>query len=90
MKIYLCGAAFIAALGATAGPAGAQAISGKPVQTAQAETTIYRTTVRERIFASISPLSPTISAFSLLISPRKRPSMRTVSLKESFPSNSEP
>ena len=48
MKIYLCGAAFIAALGATAGPAGAQAISGKPVQTAQAETTIYRTTARER------------------------------------------
>ena len=42
------------------------------------------------MLASISPLSPTINVFSLEISPLKRPSMRTVSLKESFPSNSEP
>ena len=47
-------------------------------------------TVFERIVASISPLSPTINVFSLAISPRKRPSMRTVSRNESLPSNSEP
>ena len=36
------------------------------------------------------PVSPTISVFSLTISPSKQPSMRTVSLKESLPENSEP
>ena len=42
------------------------------------------------IDAWISPVSPTISVFSLLISPVKQPSIRTVSLKASLPSNSEP
>src|SRR5215472_4480102 len=53
-------------------------------------TTPLTSTTWERIFASISPLSPTIRVFSLVISPTNRPSMRTVSLNESFPSNSEP
>jgi hypothetical protein len=44
----------------------------------------------ERIEASISPVSPTISVFSLEISPRNRPSIRTVSLNTSLPSNSDP
>src|SRR5262245_9350897 len=53
-------------------------------------TSPLTTTVFERIVAWISPLSPTIRVFSLAISPRKRPSMRTVSRNESLPSNSEP
>jgi len=48
------------------------------------------TTVFERIFASMLPVSPTMRVFSLVISPLKVPSIRTVSLKVSFPSNSEP
>ena len=48
------------------------------------------TIICERIVAVIEPVSPTISVFSLEISPSKRPSMRTVSLKLSLPENSEP
>ena len=48
------------------------------------------TIICERMFAVIEPVSPTISVFSLEISPSKRPSMRTVSLKLSLPENSEP
>jgi hypothetical protein len=47
-------------------------------------------TVGEWIVASIKPLSPTTRVFSLEISPLNPPSMRTVSLKLSFPSKTEP
>ena len=47
-------------------------------------------TAFECTWAWISLVSPTISVFSLLISPVKVLSIRTVSLNESLPSNSEP
>ena len=47
-------------------------------------------TTWERMSASIRPVSPTTSVFSLVIWPEKWPSMRTVSLNESLPSKDEP
>src|SRR5262249_27053460 len=47
-------------------------------------------TTCDLMVAVTEPLSPTISVFSLEISPSKRPSIRTVSLKDSLPENSEP
>jgi hypothetical protein len=47
-------------------------------------------TVFERIDASISPVSPTIRVFLARDLAAERPSMRTVSLNTSLPSNSDP
>jgi hypothetical protein len=46
--------------------------------------------VEHNLLAGDDVASPTISVFSLLISPRKRPSIRTVSWNDSLPSKSEP
>src|SRR5262245_7230207 len=47
-------------------------------------------TTCDLMVAVTEPLSPTINVFSLEISPSKRPSIRTVSLNDNLPENSEP